>query len=49
MFEGYGWFRLITEMHSAFVAWLYPIMALYIILYVINLIIYLVFGSKKHV
>lgn len=37
MFDGFGWFVLIPKMHNAFVAWLYPILGLYIILYVINL------------
>lgn len=37
MFSDLGWLALIPKMHNAFVAWLYPILALYIILYVINL------------
>lgn len=42
-----GWFRLIPTMHYAFVTWLYPILALYIILYAINLILSLVYRRRR--
>ena len=42
-----GWFRLIPTMHNAFIAWLYPVLALYIILYVVNLILSLVYRRRR--
>lgn len=47
MFNDLGWFSIIPKMHNAFLNWLYPIMALYIISYVINMIISLVRGKLR--